>query len=120
MKENDHASVQYLFEMFSPFAVSRMAEISSQNRRFVHYTSAATGLSIIKNEKVWLRSALLMNDFQEVEHGQQCVRSAWNHELLGVRIKAALQRIDLELWQRVVDMTTKRIQGNVSKAIWFQ
>lgn len=104
MSDATENAAKFLFELFSPYGIEKLGNIQEQNRRFVHYTSAATGLSIIQNEQVWLRSALLMNDFQEVEQGQHCVKSAWNHELLGVRIKAALQRIDVGLWNSVCEM----------------
>ena len=37
--------------------------------RLVHYTSAASALSIIKSKCIWMRNATCMADYQEVQHG---------------------------------------------------
>lgn len=46
--------------------------------RLVHYTSAEAASKIITGECVWLRNALLMNDFSEIEHGLKCLHAAWS------------------------------------------
>lgn len=51
-----------------------------ENKNFVHYTSASCAMSIIKNKEVWLRQPYFMNDFSEVEHGFQCLNSAYSHD----------------------------------------
>lgn len=55
--------------IFMPYAAQRRAEIVGRNGRFVHYTSAAAGLEIIKTKRVWMRSSQCMSDFREVQHG---------------------------------------------------
>lgn len=37
--------------------------------RFVHYTSAATFLSILDKKRLWMRNVTCMTDFREVTHG---------------------------------------------------
>jgi hypothetical protein len=37
--------------------------------RFVHYTSAASGLKIIDTKTLWMRNTNCMSDFREVQHG---------------------------------------------------
>ncbi len=37
--------------------------------RFAHYTSAEAALSIIEGRRVWMRNALCMPDYREVELG---------------------------------------------------
>jgi hypothetical protein len=91
-------------EIFFPFACERALEIEKRRTKFVHYTSASTGINIITKKKVWMRNALLMNDFQEIDHGQKCVKGAWHDEIVGVRMKAALYRIDQGIWQRVCEL----------------
>lgn len=43
----------------------------------MHYTTAEAAYKIIANKQVWLRNALLMNDFSEIEHGLNCLQAAW-------------------------------------------
>jgi hypothetical protein len=37
--------------------------------RFVHYTSAEAALNINKTKRVWMRKAMSMSDYREVQHG---------------------------------------------------
>jgi hypothetical protein len=37
--------------------------------RFVHYTSAEAALSIINSKRMWMRNAMSMADYREVQHG---------------------------------------------------
>jgi hypothetical protein len=37
--------------------------------RFVHYTSAEAALSIIESKRFWMRNAVCMDDYSEVQHG---------------------------------------------------
>ena len=36
---------------------------------FVHYTSAEAALSIIRSKRIWMRNAMSMADYREVQHG---------------------------------------------------
>jgi hypothetical protein len=49
-------------------------------------------MSIIQNSEIWMRNTTTMNDFSEVEHGQQCVREAWVSPA-GARLQSALEAI---------------------------
>ncbi|MCA1198014.1 DUF2971 domain-containing protein [Sphingomonas sp. R647] len=59
--------------------------------RVVHYTSAEAAARIISGREVWLRNALLMNDFSEIQHGLECLYAGWRSEG-GERFKAWLDR----------------------------
>jgi Protein of unknown function (DUF2971) len=37
--------------------------------RFAHYTSAEAALGIIKTKRIWMRNAMCMADYREVQHG---------------------------------------------------
>lgn len=69
--------------------------------RVVHYTSAEAAARIIAGREVWLRNALLMNDFSEIQHGLECLYAGWGSEG-GKRFKAWLDnalpdfRVELE------------------------
>lgn len=46
----------------------------------MHYTSAGNAFNIISGKQVWLRNALLMNDYSEIQHGITCLQTAWRNE----------------------------------------
>ena len=41
----------------------------AQFAKFVHYTSAESALKIINTKRLWMRNAVCMADFREVQHG---------------------------------------------------
>ncbi|NGM50667.1 DUF2971 domain-containing protein [Caulobacter sp. 602-2] len=68
----------FLAQLFNPKAMAVYARV--QGKRFVHYTSAQNGLTIIKNAEMWMRHASVMNDFMEIEHGAECLKAAWDSQ----------------------------------------
>jgi hypothetical protein len=46
--------------------------------RFAHYTSAEAALSIIESKRVWMRNALCMPDYREVQLGMDYLRGFLN------------------------------------------
>lgn len=60
---------QKLYSIFMPWYVERVSKIAKKNQKLVHYTSAATALSILKNKEIWMRNTRCMNDFSEVRYG---------------------------------------------------
>jgi len=64
-------------QIFNPRAVRKRAEILEKKQRFVHYTTAQAAASIIRNKEVWMRNALCMNDYSEVQHGLDCLVDAY-------------------------------------------
>ena len=60
---------QKLYSIFMPRYVERLSKIAENNQKLVHYTSAATALSILKNKEIWMRNTRCMNDFSEVRYG---------------------------------------------------
>src|SRR5690554_855500 len=81
-----------LAQIFMPHAMSEFDRMRRSSGRFAHYTSAETGLNILRSRRVFLRNSTLMNDFSEVHHGLHCLRSAYNGPL-GERLKAALRAV---------------------------
>lgn len=88
--------LQKFGEVFHPHAMEQMARVKADNVRFVHYTSADTGLKILDSEKMLLRNSVLMNDFSEVSHGLDCLQFAYN-ERFSDRIKAVLRQVQNDL-----------------------
>jgi hypothetical protein len=66
-----------------------------RGQRLVHYTSAQNAYRIIKHAQIWMRSAALMNDYSEIEHGLGCLRRAWSSES-GEALHAMFGRIGEE------------------------
>lgn len=85
-----------LAKIFVPHAMREMTRARETNRRFAHYTSADTGLKILRSERMLLRNSTLMNDFSEIRHGWECLLTAYNSPL-GDRLKAALRAIQPDL-----------------------
>ena len=78
-----------LTEIFHPYAFERQNIVRSSDTRFVHYTSAAAAMSILKTKTVWMRKTSCMKDFMEVQHGLECLAQAYHGEA-GNRFKATL------------------------------
>ncbi|WP_165448589.1 DUF2971 domain-containing protein [Rhizobium leguminosarum] len=66
-----------ILQLFHPYAFNRTGAALATNARFVHYTSADTAMKIIQNEEVWMRKSTCMNDFNEIEHGFNCLNRAY-------------------------------------------
>lgn len=81
-----------LNDVFFPDTIERFGKLLNTNGKFVHYTSAEVGASIIKNASVWMRNTMTMNDFSEVEHGLHCIKHVWNIDE-GRRLRAAIDEI---------------------------
>ena len=65
-----------LLQLFMPIDTAKRAALAA-GQRLAHYTSAEAGFRIISGKEVWLRNALLMNDFSEIQHGLSCLQQAW-------------------------------------------
>lgn len=71
-------SLRALERIFFPYVGTRQRAAAENGARFAYYTTAATALRILQSRQVWLRDAMLMNDFSEVAHGLACVRAAFD------------------------------------------
>lgn len=59
------------------YSLNRLASLGS-DKSIAHYTTAETALQIIKSKAFWLRNAVLMNDFSELEYGDYCLQQAFS------------------------------------------
>jgi len=66
--------------------VSSAANRIYDGKRLVHYTNADAANKIITGNEIWLRNAVLMNDFLELRYGLECLQSAWQTEAGNLRI----------------------------------
>jgi hypothetical protein len=84
--------------LFFPSVLERLAAIHSRNGKFVHYTSAEGAMGIIQSKSIWMRNAVTMNDYSEIEHGLKCLSFALNDELVGGRLKKILNDVHAGAW----------------------
>lgn len=61
--------------IFMPYARRHRDEALMNRIRFVHYTSAESALSIIRNKRIWMRNAVCMTDYREVQHGYEILNA---------------------------------------------
>ena len=66
-----------VFNIFHPYALRKIWNAVNKNLRFVHYTTADTGIKIIRSKEVWMRKSSCMNDFSEIQHGLDCLKFAY-------------------------------------------
>lgn len=93
--------------IFMPYEMNELSKVIALNSRFVHYTSAGVLESILKNKCVWMRNATTLNDSREVQHGVDCLTSAYNGES-GRSLTKLLETLypgsTLQLKQRLNDL----------------
>ncbi len=77
--------------IFFPSMLGKLNEVDQRNTRFVQYTSADAAMNIIRNKEIWLRNVQCMNDYLEVDHGINCLTSAYRNENEGKKFKDALE-----------------------------
>lgn len=82
-----------LAAIFMSYAVGEVARVKEAGTKFVHYTTADAAVSIIRNNCIWLRNSLLMNDYSEVQHGLRCLEYAWRTEH-GERLRKLMDQIE--------------------------
>lgn len=85
-----------LAKIFLPHGLREMERVRDNQIRFAHYTSADTGLKILRSESMLLRNSSLMNDFSEIRHGWNCLLEAYNGPL-GIRLQEALRSVQPDL-----------------------
>jgi hypothetical protein len=84
------------------YSLQRLAAVRPTDR-FAHYTSADAAAKIIQGDKVgkrslWLRNARDMNDFSEVQWGQQCLGEVVRDWRLHGRFKRVLDSIHPDIF----------------------
>lgn len=87
------ANDDLLMQVFFPNIAARTQSLKDNNTRLVHYCGADAAIGILKNKKFWMRNAKCMNDYQEIEHGFQCLVSAWGKKEDNTKIREALNTV---------------------------
>ena len=81
-----------LERVFRPTYRKRIESIDTAYDKFIYYTSATTGVEILKKQEIWMRSVSCMNDYREIEYGvslfqmafQDCNRRSRFEEILKI------------------------------------
>jgi hypothetical protein len=69
-----------LINIFLPYSAGCRKRVVDGGVRFVHYTSAANALSIIRHRRLWMRNTTCMADYREVHHGLDALNWYFNNE----------------------------------------
>ena len=65
-----------LRDIFRPSYRKRLESIDWPTMRFAYYTSATTGMNILKGQSLWMRAAACMNDYKEIDYGIKMLSDA--------------------------------------------
>jgi len=80
MMGTENLDLDRLNRIFFPYAERKKAEVQASGGRFVYYTTADIAASILRNQQIWMRNAMAMNDFMEITHGFECLNAAYKGE----------------------------------------
>ena len=99
-----------IWRVFFPETVRQVERIREKRTRFVHYTSAETGIAILRSNRMLLRNSTLMNDFSEVHHGMSCLNAAVVGPT-GDRLKLLMDKIQSGLSEIVISNFNDQYDG---------
>ena len=93
--EKRYVELGEFLEIFQPIYARRLKKTRLDTMRFAYYTSADTGINILKGHQLWMRAAACMNDYREIDYGIQLLNktiygSAYRRE----RIQKLAARLD--------------------------
>ena len=89
-----------VIDIFRPAVVELEESIQTNDFRLAHYTSLETATKIICNEEIWLRNALVMNDYSEINYGVTALTNALSNPG-GRKFTKALKLIDSNLTNKI-------------------
>lgn len=77
MPDEQELDYRRIASIMLPHALEAQERVEQAGTRFVHYTSAHSGLEILKSGCIWMRNATCMNDYNEMRHGLRCLVEAF-------------------------------------------
>lgn len=81
-------------KIFRPIYARRLERADFSRMHFAYYTSATTGLNILRGRSIWMRSAACMNDYREIDYGIQLINTSVQGS---ARRQAQMKRIAVQL-----------------------
>lgn len=90
---------EHLASIFQPRLLERILSGLKRERpiRFVHYTNAQAAMNIIEQQKIWMRKSSCMNDYMEVQHGLDCLHSAYRKSQFRVLLEELFEGLSKEI-----------------------
>ena len=64
---DDSMEQQRFDQIFRPIYYKLLKKLDLRQMHFAYYTSAMTGLNILKDRSLWMRAAACMNDYREID-----------------------------------------------------
>jgi len=90
--------------IFYPEILRKADALDENNVQFVQYTSADAAMSIIKNKEIWLRNTQCMNDYREIDHGIDCLITAFKNESDGKLFQDTLENIFPGIIKEIIEL----------------
>ena len=90
-----------MLKIFCPTRIENGQNFMKDGSKFAYYTNASTAVQIIRNQEIWLRNALIMNDYSEISYGLKLFRNALK-SLAGQEFRKALNSIELNLFDKTM------------------
>ena len=86
--------LRQLASIFLPHSYKRSLQAypEKQSAKFAHYTSADAAMQIIETKRFWMRNAMCMADYSEVNHGFELLKKALSVETGFKALEAALDQ----------------------------
>ena len=82
-------------KIFQPIYARRLEKTRLERMRFAYYTSASTGINILKGHALWMRAAACMNDYREIDYGIQLLnKTVYGSDYRRERIQHLAERLD--------------------------
>ena len=91
----------YIDKIFCPTRIENAQNLMKDGSKFAYYTNASTAVEIIRNREIWLRNALIMNDYSEILYGLKLFRNALK-STSGQKYIKALNSIELNLFDKTM------------------
>ena len=91
-----------ILEIFRPNQQSLIERELSEGNKFAYYTTASTAKKILKNKAVWLRNALIMNDYLEISYGLGLFQKALSTSS-GKKFADALNACSPNLYRKAIN-----------------
>ena len=95
-----------LTKIIFPYYYSELQRIKNNSVNLAYYTDLSTVFSILKNQELWLRNVMCMNDYNEVKQGLSILRKYlmnkidYKNRLLNVLCRI---RNDRKYWEDVLN-----------------
>lgn len=97
----------FLQNVFLGNYIARRDEARKNDLSFVHYTTAENALRILKTKEFWLRRASIMNDYSEIQYGENCIAYAINiHQ---IKINQILNDIRPDLAKKIGNLIDEQL-----------